>query len=151
MPRERPYPQFNFLVTIEGAYDNGEDTYAGFQECSAIGTEVAVAEYRNGNEKANNVRKITMLNKAADVTLKRGIIGHNALYNLFDQTREGQNAGGKQVKIELRAEDRAKVQTWLLSNARITKYVSGPLSAKGADVALEEFTIVYERLTVEFA
>jgi phage tail-like protein len=150
MPRERPYPQFNFLVTIDGAYDNGEDIFAGFQECGPISTEVGVAEYRTGNEKTNNVRKITMLNKATDVTLKRGIIGHNKLYELFEQTRNGQNVAGKQVKIELRSEDRTSVQTWLLSNARIIKYVSGPLSAKGTDVAVEEATFTCERVTMEF-
>jgi hypothetical protein len=35
--------------------------------------EVTVAEYRNGNEKENSLRKITGLNKATDVTLKRGV------------------------------------------------------------------------------
>ena len=37
--------------------------------------EVTVAEYRNGNDTENSVRKITGLNKATDVTLKRGVIG----------------------------------------------------------------------------
>ena len=48
---------------------------AGFQECSNLGMEVTVAEYRNGNAKENGVMKITLLNKATDVTLKRGVIG----------------------------------------------------------------------------
>ena len=36
---------------------------------------VDVIEYRNGNDKENGPRKLTGLQKVADVTLKRGIIG----------------------------------------------------------------------------
>ena len=67
--RVNPYPQFNFSV------DFGQGIRAGFQECSNIGMEMTVVEYRNGNDPTNNVRKITGLNKASDVTLKRGAIG----------------------------------------------------------------------------
>jgi len=74
IPRDRPYVQFNFLVDLGGGGGtNGPD--AGFQEVSNIGMEVTVAEYRNGNSPENSVRKITGLNKATDVTLKRGVIG----------------------------------------------------------------------------
>ena len=57
--RDRPYAQFNFLVDLgTGATDGPE---AGFQECSAISMSVDVIEYRNGNEKENNPRKLTGL------------------------------------------------------------------------------------------
>ena len=72
--RDRPYMQFNFLVSIGDGTDPSAVT-AGFQEVSGIGMEVTVSEYRNGNEKENSVRKITGLNKATDVTMKRGVIG----------------------------------------------------------------------------
>jgi hypothetical protein len=55
--RDRPYVQFNFLVDL--GTGNTEGVEAGFQECSNIGMEVTVAEYRNGNAKENSVRKIT--------------------------------------------------------------------------------------------
>ena len=71
--RDTPYGEFNFLVDLGTGDTSGPE--AGFQECSAIGMEIAVAEYRNGNDKTNAVRKITGLNKVADVTLKRGVIG----------------------------------------------------------------------------
>ena len=71
--RERPYVQFNFLVDLGTGNTNGPE--AGFQEVSGIGMEVTVSEYRTGNHKENSVMKITGLNKATDVTLKRGVIG----------------------------------------------------------------------------
>jgi phage tail-like protein len=145
--RERPYVQFNFLVDLGSGTGGAE---AGFQECSNIGMEVTVAEYRNGNDKENSVRKITGLNKATDVTLKRGVIGSLNLYRWLDQIRNGDQNALRTVTIHLQNEDHTQiVQTWRLLRARIIKHVSGPMNAKGTDVAMEELTIAYERLEME--
>src|SRR5713101_2772227 len=135
--RERPYVQFNFLVDLGTGNTTGPE--AGFQEVSGIGMEVTVAEYRNGNELENSVRKITGLNKSTDVTLKRGLIGSLNLYQWLDDIRNGNQMAERTVKIQLQSEDHlAVVQTWKLLRARIIKHVSGPLNAKGTDVAMEE-------------
>ncbi len=146
--RERPYVQFNFLVDLGTGNTEGAD--AGFQEISGIGMEVTVAEYRNGNEKENSVRKITGLNKSTDVTLKRGVIGSLSLYKWLDQIRNGDQSALRNVVIQLQSEDHtAVVMTWKLIRARIIKHTSGPLNAKGTDVAMEELTLAYERLEME--
>jgi phage tail-like protein len=145
--RDRPYVQFNFLVDLGNGTDGPE---AGFQECSNIGMEVTVAEYRNGNEKENSVRKITGLNKSTDVTLKRGVIGSLNLYNWLNDIRNGNQNAFKDITIELQNEDHtAVVLTWRLRRARIIKHISGPMNAKGTDVAMEELTLAYERLDME--
>jgi len=109
-----------------------------------------VAEYRNGNEKENSVRKITGLNKATDVTLKRGVIGSLNLYQWLNDIRNGNQAAYRTVNVHLQNEDHtAIVQTWKLLRARIIKHVSGPMNAKGTDVAMEELTLSYERLEME--
>ena len=143
--RERPYVQFNFLVNLgDGNTDSAE---AGFQECSGIGMEVTVSEYRNGNEKENSVRKITGLNKSTDVTLKRGVIGSLNLYQWLNQIRNGDQSAYRTVVIQLQSEDHTSVvQEWKLLRARIIKHTSGPLNAKGTDVAMEELVLAYERL-----
>jgi phage tail-like protein len=146
--RDRPYVQFNFLVDLGTGNTDGPE--AGFQECSNIGMEVTVAEYRNGNEKENSVRKITGMNKSTDVTLKRGVIGSLNLYQWLNQIRNGDQGAKRTVTIHLQNEDHtAVVQTWKLLRACITKHVSGPLNAKGTDVAMEELTLAYERLEME--
>ena len=143
--RDVPYGEFNFLVDL-GIGDTGTPQ-AGFQECSTIGMEVAVTEYRNGNDKQNSVRKITGLNKALDVTLKRGIIGSTDLYEWIDQIRNGDEGAVRNVQIQLQSEDHSTIVVrWVLQRARIVKYVCGPLNAKGSDVAMEELTLAYERL-----
>jgi phage tail-like protein len=146
--RDHPYAQFNFLVDLGTGQTDGPQ--AGFQECSEIGMSVDVIEYRNGNAKENSVRKITGLNKATDVTLKRGVIGSLDLYQWLNQIRNGDQAAARTVVIQLMNEDHTQVvETWKLLRARIIKHVSGPLNAKGTDVAMEELTLAYERLEIE--
>ena len=146
--RDHPYAQFNFLVDL-GTGDTGS-TEAGFPECSPIDMSIDVIEYRNGNDKENNVRKLTGLARVSDVTLKRGIIGSLSLYKWLDQIRNGDAGAYRTVLIHLMNEDHtATVLTWKLLRARIVKHTSGPLNAKGTDVAMEELTLAYERLELE--
>ena len=146
--RDHPYAQFNFLVDL-GTGDT-DSPQAGFQECSGIGMTVEVAEYRNGNWKENDVRKLPGLVRVSDVTLKRGIIGSLDLYNWINQVRNGDAGTARNVVIHLQNEDHTSVvQSWKLFRARIVKHVSGPFNAKATDVAMEELTLAYERLELE--
>ncbi|HEU6456243.1 MAG TPA: phage tail protein [Roseateles sp.] len=146
--RDRPYVQFNFHVNLGDGVTNTPQ--AGFQEVSGIGMEVTVTEYRPGNYAFNNVIKTAGLNKATDVTMKRGVIGSLDLYKWLDDVRNGASNGLRTVTVELKSEDRSQtVQTWRLINARIMKHTSGPFNAKGTDVAMEELTLSYERLEME--
>ncbi len=146
--RDRPYAGFNFLVDLGTGDTDGPE--AGFQECSAISTSVDVVEYRNGNDKENDPRKLTGLARVSDVTLRRGIIGSLALYQWLDQVRNGDPTAMRTVVIRLMNEDHtAAVMSWKLLRARIVKHTSGPLNARGTDVAMEEITLAYERLELE--
>ena len=146
--RERPYVQFNFLVDLGDGVTEGPQ--AGFQEVSGIGMEVTVSEYRNGNHKENSVWKITGMNKSTDVTMKRGVIGSLNLYQWLDQIRNGDQNAMRTVTVQLQNEDHTGVvQTWKLLRARIIKHTSGPMNAKGTDVAMEELVLAYERLEME--
>jgi phage tail-like protein len=112
--------------------------------------EVTVAEYRNGNERENSVRKITGLNKATDVTMKRGVVGSLNLYQWLNDIRNGSANALRNITVSLQNEDHSSVvQTWKLIRARIIKHTSGPMNAKGTDVAMEELVIAYERLEME--
>ena len=144
--RDRPFTQFNFLVDLGSGSDG---PHAGFQEVSAISTELGVTEYRNGNSKENSPIKITGINKASDVTLKRGVIGALDLYAWLNDIRNGNEDALRTVTIRLLDEERSPVQTWKLQRARIVKHTSGPFNARGNDVAIEEIVLAYERLELE--
>ena len=146
--REFPYGQFNFLVDLGTGVTDGPQ--AGFQECSEIGMAVDVIEYRNGNERVNEVRKLTGLARYPDVTLRRGLIGSLDLYEWLNEIRNGEQGAVRTVTIQLQSEDHTQVaMAWQLRRARIVRYVSGPLNARGTDVAMEELTLAYERLEQE--
>jgi phage tail-like protein len=126
--RIQPYAQFNFLVDLGTGVGNGP--HGGFQEFSGV-------------------QKLTGLNKSTDVTFKRGIIAAPELQNWLDQIRHGRKQAKRTVTIMMQNEDHKIVQKWKLLRARIIKHVSGPLNAKGTDVAMEELVIAYERLELE--
>ncbi|HET8798420.1 MAG TPA: phage tail protein [Thermoanaerobaculia bacterium] len=146
--RDRPYMQFNFLVNLGGGTDPGS-VQGGFQEVTGLSTELAQQDYRSGNSPHNNVIKLTGLNKAADVTFKRGIINPNVLFQWLDEVREGNPQARRTITVELQSEDHRTVARWTLNEARPLKYTLGALNAKGNDAAMEEFVIAYERLKVE--
>jgi phage tail-like protein len=147
--RDNPYSNFNFLVDL-GTGDTAS-IQAGFQEVSGLNTEVTVAEYRNGNEAVNHVRKINGIYKVGDVTLKRGLIGALDLFEWIDQVRTGDLAAMRNITIQLRDEAGSEtVMTWRLTNARPLRYTAPTFNAKGGtDVAIEELVLTCEDLQIE--
>jgi phage tail-like protein len=142
MPREIPYRQFNFLLQFAGE----SETQAGFQECSGLGLETGLAEYRDGNEPPQPESKITGTYKVPDVTLKRGVIGEASLSSWLAESRSGTNAQ-REVVLVLRSEDRTQTaQTWTLSSARIVKCTGDLLNSPETQVALEELVLKCERI-----
>lgn len=134
--RNTPYNAFNFTV----AFGDG-DIEGGFSEVSGLGTEVTVAEYRNGNDKRNVVTKIPGMFKVNDVTLKRGIVNSDPVFKMFKDLQDGKIEDAKQsVTVTLMDETGTNaVQKWQLLDVFPTKYTGPSLSAKGGgDVAMEE-------------
>lgn len=149
--RDNPYGAFNFQVTVDRFGDAGSFR-AGFQEISGLGLEVTVAEYRNGNEKENHVRKMNGVYKATDVTFKRGVIGTTDFFDWLKAVRDGDPNGDARstVKIDLMNEaNTTVVTTWTLYQAKPMKYTGATLNAKGGtDVAIEELVLSCEKLDV---
>ena len=148
--RENPYGAFNFIVTLGGAQgDGGEGTViGGFSDVSGLGTDVSYAEYRNGNERFNTARKIPNTHKPDDVTLKRGVVGSDDLWQWLKGVRDG-TADPRNVTIFLLDEARNPVVTWSLRSAQPKKWSGPTLAAKGGgDVAMEELSLVHEGLEI---
>jgi phage tail-like protein len=148
--RENPYHGFNFRVTVDRFGGPGQ-FQAGFQEVSGLGGEITMADYRNGNDGVNHVRKIHGMNKSTDVTMKRGVIGSLNIFSWFKDTREGKQDVRRTVVIDLMDENHQNpVMTWKLLNAMPMKYTGPTLNAKGGtDVAIEELVLTCERIDIE--
>lgn len=147
--RDNPYNSFNFLVDL-GTGDTGT-IQAGFQEVNGLNMEVTSADYRNGNEKVNHVRKVNGIYRVGDVTLRRGLIGTLDLYQWMDQVRTGDQGARRNVTIHLRDESgQNTVMSWRLLNARPLRYTAPTFNAKGGtDVAIEELVLSCEDLQIE--
>ena len=144
--RNTPYGAFNFVVEFDGG-----EVFGGFSDVSGIGTEITVAEYRNGNEKENHVRKIAGVHKVSDVTLKRGIVDSKTLFQWIKESRvQGPAAVKKSVVIRLLDESHAPVQSWVLTDVIPMKYTGPTFAGKGGgDVAMEEIVLSATNLTVD--
>lgn len=135
--RTSPYNKFNFIVEFLDDESGG-----GFAEVSGLGTEITVAEYRNGNDKLNHVTKIGGMYKGNDVTFKRGIVNSAALFEWLNEVQTmGSESGAKRdITVSLMDEtNETAVQSWKLIDAFPTKYTGPSLTAKDSgDVAFEE-------------
>lgn len=144
--RENPYGAFNFIVALgDGQGDGAEgDIIGGFSDVSGLGEDVNYAEYRNGNEMFNTVRKIPNTSKPDDVTLKRGVVGSPDLWGWLKGVRDG-TADPRNVTVTLLDEARDPVVVFTLRNAQPKKWTGPTLAAKGGgEVAMEELTLVHE-------
>jgi len=148
--RTTPYGAFNFLVEITGVTPGAQDPLGGFSDVSGLNTEVTVAEYRNGNEKENHVRKVPGIFKTGDVTLKRGVVNSKTLWDWIKAVRRFGPEAKKEVIITLLNESGGSVQSWKLREAIPLKYTGPTLAAKGGgDVAMEELVISSESLELD--
>jgi len=143
--RDTPYGAFNFVV------DLGDGPAGGFSDVSGLVTEITVAEYRNGNEPENHVRKVPGVHKVGDVTLKRGLIGSADLFNWIKQTRTEGVKAKRTVTISLFDEGRnGPVTTWLLRGVVPLKFTGPTLAGKGGgDVAMEELVLSCEGFEIQ--
>jgi phage tail-like protein len=143
--RTTPYGAFNYVVSFDGG-----EIFGGFSDVSGIGSEIKIAEYRNGNEKENHVRKVAGTHTVADTTLKRGIVNSKTLWDWIKQTRTDGPAAQKTVTITLLDEAQKPVESWVLRGAVPSKYTGATLAGKGGgDVATEEIVLSAQALEVE--
>jgi phage tail-like protein len=146
--RTTPYGAFNFLVNLNGPI--GEDQpLGGFSDVSGLTAEIKIAEYRNGNDKPNHVRKVPGSHSFGDVTLKRGIVNSMDLWEWMTQTQVEGVAAKRTVVITLQDEGGRPVQKWTLGGVVPMKMTGPTLAAKGGgDVAMEELVLSSESMVI---
>jgi phage tail-like protein len=145
--RTTPYGAFNFLVEF-----NGQQISAGFSDVSGLNTELTMAEYRDGSDKENHVRKIPGLHKVGDVTLKRGIVNSKDLWDWISEARAKGYLAKRSVTVTLMDEARNPAQRWKLLEVIPMKWSGPALAAKGgSDVAMEELVLSCESILFEQA
>jgi phage tail-like protein len=146
--RERPYVNGNFLVDL-GTGDT-ESVRAGFNQVILPEAVIDTIEYRNGNEKTNEPRKLSGSVSYSNLVLRRGLIGELDLYEWWNQARNGDQNARRTITVSLLSEDRADVVwRWRFTNAFPSKYSSSDLCAEANDVVMETIEISVERMEID--
>lgn len=152
MDRTSPYCNYNFLVDLRTPGVDAESPFGGFSEVSGLGTEITVAEYRNGNDPEFHVRKIPGVHSVPDVTLKRGILNSTDLWTWIADTRRKSVNAQRDVVITLRDESGEDIESWKLRGCIPLKYTGPTLQGKGGgEVAMEELTLSCEGIVFQSA
>jgi phage tail-like protein len=132
-----------FGVEFQGAIKGA------FRECSGIGSENEIVEYKASGPKGEYVMKHVMGRmKWNPITLKRGITDAMDLWKWRQQVEEGKiDDARKNGSIVMFSQDGKEVARWDFVNAWPSK-LSGPTANAGAnEPAIEELTITHEGYT----
>jgi phage tail-like protein len=149
MSRSTPYGAFNFSVNLNSPGVDPESELGGFSDVSGLVTETVVSEYRNGNAKENHVKKIPLMHKVGDVTLKRGVVDSNEFFAWIKLTREQGYKAKRDVVITLKDETGKPVRKWSLQSVIPLKYTGPTLAGKGGDMAMEELVLSSEGMLID--
>jgi phage tail-like protein len=146
--RERPYSTINFLVDL--GTGNTDGPAAGMVEVILPEARLQISEYRSGNEKENNSRKLQTLAHYENLILKRAVTGSLDWYQWWDEVRNGSQVASRNIFIQLVNEDHSvNVLTWKFLRARPVSHQFGPLNAMSTEPLIETLELAFERLEME--
>ena len=135
--RVDPYKGFRFLVEIDGIQQ------AAFTECSGLGSQIEVVEYRDGSE-ANQVRKLPGKVIYPDIVLKWGVTDSRELYDWHLAVINGdlQRKNGSIVLLDDQGNEKVR---WNFQDAWPSKWEGPSLDARSSRVAIESLTLTCEK------
>ena len=135
--RRDPYRSFNFRVVVDGV------SIGAFSEVSGLTAEGDAIDLKVANLQQTQ-RKLVGLHKYANITLKRGYMRDQSLWNW----RKGQSDRRK-ITIEVMNKALKRLQRWHLENAWVNKIEGPSLKASTNEVPVETLEIAHEGLTTE--
>ncbi len=139
-----PIPKFHFQV-------KWDSEVMSFQEVSGLDIESQPIEYRSGDSPVFSTIKIPGIQKAGDITMKKGVFkSDNKFWDWFNQIKMNTIAR-KPVTISLLDETGAPTMVWTLANAWPSKITGTDLKSDGNEAAIETIVIVHEGLTIDNA
>ena len=146
--RDKPYSGMNFTVDL----GTGEVDGPAFGLLEVIFPEARlhVLEYRNGNDRTNEVRKTQTVTRYGNLILRRGVIGSLNWYAWWSALRNGDQSAVRTIRVNLMNEDQsAVVLMWRFLRAWPVNYQVSPLNALGGVSLTESLEVAFERLEME--
>ncbi len=142
------FPTFKFHVEI------GSITEAAFVECSGLDVSCEPFEYREGGENGF-VHKFPGRTKYSNVTLKRGFLLSNEIFDWYRKMEDALHQGSKfsddvfrEVTIRLYTSQEVTTELqWNLTRAFPVKWVGPTLKTDEAAVAVETLEFAHHGIT----
>lgn len=143
-----PFTNFNFAVQIkvEGVAEQICD--AAFAECDGLEMSMDVKTIREGGNNGKQIR-LTGPMTFGQVTMKRGMTANLELWDWFNLMLTNQSLRADAEVVIFAADGETERARFLLSRCVPVKLKSPPLNAKDGAVAIEEFQLAYENLTLK--
>ncbi len=134
-----PFRSYNFKLDINGV------TEGHFTECSGLSVKIETMAYR---EAGNNqvVRHIPGPVDYASITLKYGVTKSKTLFDWIMKSAEGKVERKNVSIVLLDSQDNSEVLRWNLHDAWPSEWKGASLAATDKGVAIEELTLVFDRL-----
>lgn len=137
-----PYGNYRFKLQL------GNVEVAGFSECSGLGIETKVFEYREGGNNSTTL-KFAESTTYPNIVLKRGITKANDLINWHMEVVNGtfginKRDGGANIAILLMDDKGEEVKRWSLVRALPVKWTGPEFKATGNEIAIETLELAHE-------
>ncbi len=143
-----PFTNFNFAVEIDVPDVSSPVCSAAFAECDGLEMTMEVKTIREGG---NNGQQIRLTGPLAfgSVTLKRGMTASFDLWDWFSAVLAKPSLRADAEVIVFAADGTTERARFLLKRCLPIKLKAPPLNAKDGLVAIEEFQLAYESLTLK--
>jgi phage tail-like protein len=139
--RNDPYRAYNFKLEITGV------ARGHFAACTGLGISVEAIRYREGGEN-QIVRRLPGPVEYGDITLHYGLTDSRELFEWMMTAVSGE-VDRRDVSIIMLAEnDNDEVLRWNLYDAWPSEWRGAALDALGREVAVEQLTLVCERIAL---
>jgi phage tail-like protein len=145
-----PFSAFNFAVEINVDGVSPKVCSAAFAECDGLEMTMEVKTIREGGNNGRQIRLTGALNFGT-LTLKRGMTDSFDLWDWFSAMLQPGNSGLRaSAEVVLFAPDGVTERArFVLTRCVPVKLKAPSLNAKDGIVAIEEFQLAYESLTLK--
>jgi phage tail-like protein len=139
-----PFRTFNFRLEID------DTEVAAFSDVSGLTSTGEAVSYRTGMDIPLTVRKLIGLRSFGPITLKRGMVADDTLWEWYRNIVTGEN-DRRNGSVILQDEQHVDVLRWNFENAWPNKIEGPTLNASGNAVAIESIELIVEDITLEVA
>jgi phage tail-like protein len=134
-----PLQKFQYRIGIEGLPE------IGFSRASGLELETEVTEYREGGYPSTH--KLPGLVKTGTITLEKGSIPTNDLYDLY---REALTSGNRRTVTILHCDFAGQpVKQYVLDECWASKFTAPEFDGSSSEVAVETLELQYEDMRPE--